>query len=57
MQYINTAKLQHKNQNSHYNKNLRKGVNRTSKYPINQLPSLLLGGRHSPLARICSLAA
>lgn len=44
MQYINTAKLQHKNQNSHYNKNLRKGVNRTSKYPINQLPSLLLGG-------------
>lgn len=51
------AKLQCENQNSHCNKHLRKGANKTGEYAINRLPELLLGGIHSPLVRICFIAA
>lgn len=36
--YIYRAKLQYKNKNRHHNKNLRKGVNKTDNYAINQVP-------------------
>lgn len=55
--YINIVKLQCKSQNWHHNKNWRKGVIKTVKYAINQLPELLLRGTHSPLTGTCFTAA